>query len=201
MVGDRDVEGAGVLERGAHQMAGGDRPAVVGDRHSARAHHPPHLGKFLASLSHRHRADGIHAGEPGPHRLAHDEPHGRLIVGDGIGVRHRADGREPAARRGACAGRDRLLVLVPRLAQVHVHVHEPGRDDPARDVAHLHPIRRAKAGPHGGDLAVLDENVGGLVETAARVDHPAAAQQQRPHQSGAPRLAASASSGFPPASR
>src|SRR5205814_2694928 len=63
------------------------------------------------------------------------------------------------------------------------------------------PERRAD----GGDLAVLYQDIGRLIEAAARVDHAPALQQERAHQSGIPPapppLAASASSGLPPASR
>src|SRR2546430_1312619 len=53
-----------------------------------------------------------------------------------------------------------------------------------------------------GDRAVLDEDVGDLVEALARLDHAAPLEEQRPHHSGPPEpLAASASSGRPPASR
>src|SRR5205814_5222834 len=76
-------------------------------------------------------------------------------------------------------------------------------DHPAADLPHLRPVGRPQARSHGGDLAVLDQQVGDLIGAAAGVDYPAAAQQERPHQSGLPPppLAASASSGLPPARR
>ena len=45
----------------------------------------------------------------------------------GDGVRHAGDRGEAAGDRRRGAGRDRLLVLLPRLAQVHVHVDQPGQ--------------------------------------------------------------------------
>src|SRR5207244_13629992 len=93
---------------------------------------------------------------------------------------------------------------VPRVSQVDVRVEEPGGDGPAPHVPHDGAIRRPEPGADGGDFAVLDEHVHGLVERPARVDHTAALQQERPHHSFAPPagpFAASASSGRPPASR
>src|SRR5213079_3161376 len=100
------------------------------------------------------------------------------------------------------AARDGFDVLVPRLPQVHVQVHEARGDDLAAHVPYLHPVRGPESRARGRDLAVLDQQVGRAVQVPAGVDHPAALEQEGPHHSGAAaRLAASASSGRPPASR
>src|SRR5437773_2447920 len=52
-------------------------------------------------------------------------------VDRGLGVRHRADRREPAAQRGLRAGRDRLRLLEARLAEVRVQIDEAARDEVA----------------------------------------------------------------------
>ncbi len=70
-------------------------------------------------------------------------PTAAWIVGDGIGVRHRADRGESAGRRRARAGRDRLDIFAPRLAQMAVHVDEAGRDDEPGAVDDLEPRRSA----------------------------------------------------------
>ncbi len=202
MVSHRDLEGARVLERGAHEVARDHGPAVVGNRHRAGAHHLTELGEPLSLLTDRHGADRMHAREPGAHRLTYDEADRRLVVGDGIGVRHGAHRGEPARRGGPGAAGDRLDVLVARLSQVDVYVHEAGGHDVAPHVPHLGIVGSAEPRPDRGDLAILDEDIGGLVEAPARVDHATTAQDERPHHSGPPeRLAASASSGRPPASR
>src|SRR5207249_2863281 len=205
VVGDRDIEGAGVLERGAHQVARGDGLAVVRDGDRPRPYHLAELRELLAALAHRDRADRVDAGEPGAQRLAHDEADGGLVVGDGVRVGHGAHGREPARHSRARPGRDGLFVLVARLAEMDVDVHESRRDDRAAHVAHGGSVRCAEARAHGGDAAVLDQHGSGRVQVAARVHRPAALEQQRcRHQSVPPAagpLAASASSGLPPASR
>ena len=94
------------------------RLAVVAHRDRARADHLAELGELLPLLAQRDRADRIHARLARALRLAHDEADRRLIVGDRIGVRHRADRGESAGRRGHRARRDRLDVLPPRLAQM-----------------------------------------------------------------------------------
>ena len=202
VVGDRDVERARVLERRAHQVSGDDRLAVVGHGHRPRPHHLAEFGELFALLAHRHRADRIDAGQARAHRLPDDEPDRRLVVGHRVSVRHRAHGREPARHGRAGARRHRLLVLVAGLAQVHVHVHQSRGDDLPRHVPHVG-LGSRQPRPDACDLAVLEEEVGSLVEATARIDHPAAAQHQRSHQCIPPasRWAASASSGRPPASR
>ena len=200
VVRDRDLEGPRVFERGAHEVARRDRPAVVRHGDRAGADHLAEFGETLPPLPDGDGANGIDAGEPGARRLAHDEPDRGLIVGDRIGVGHGADGAEASRGRGAGARGDRLDVLVAGLPQMDVQVHQPGSDHMAPHVAHLGAVRGAEPGLHRGDLAVLDEDVRRLVEAATRVDHPPAREQQRPHHS-VPRLAASASSGRPPARR
>src|SRR2546429_175921 len=138
----------------------------------------------------------------GTQRLAQEEADRRLVVGEGIGVRHGAPGGDPARRGGPGAARDRLDVFVARLSQVDVHVHEPGDHDVAPHLPHLGAVGSAEPRADRGDLAVLNEDIRGLVEAPARVDHAATAQDERPHHSGAPdRFAASPSSGRPPARR
>src|SRR5439155_22411547 len=103
---------------------------------------------------------------------------------------------------GARAARDGFDVFVPRLPQVHVHVHQARGDDFAAHVPHVDPVRGPERSAERGDLAVLHEHVARAVEVPAGVDHPAALEEQRPHHSGAAaQLAASPSSGRPPANR
>ena len=82
VVGDRDAEGARVLERGAHELRADHRLAVVAHRHGAGADHLAELGERLALLADRDRADRIDARRAGALRLADDEADRRLVVGD-----------------------------------------------------------------------------------------------------------------------
>ena len=61
----------------------------------------------------------------------------RRRVDDRVGVRHRHDRDVAAGRRGAGAGVDVLLVLLPGRAQVHVRVDEAGEQVPPLAVDHL----------------------------------------------------------------
>ena len=174
MIGDGDVERAGVFQGGAHQVARDDGLPVVRNRHRAGAHHLAELRELLPLLADGDRADGIDPREPGKRRLAHDEPYGRLVVRDRIGVGHGAHGREAAGGRRPGAARDGFDVLVAGLPQVHVDVDQTGGHDPAPHVPHVRLVGRAEPHADGGDATVLDQHVRGLIEVAARVDYATA---------------------------
>ena len=202
MIGNGNVERAGVFQRSAHQVTGDDGLAVVRDRDGPGAHHLPELGEPLALLADRDGADRMHARQSGAPRLPHDESHCRLVVGDGIGIRHRADRREPARRGRARAARHRLFVFVAGLAQMHVQIDEPRSDDLALHVAHEGAIGRLQSAPDARDLPVLDQHISGAVQVAGGIDDvPALQQNRRRGGHSAPRFAASASSARPPASK
>ena len=187
-----------VLERALHQPGGHDRVAVVGERGRSEARELGHLGQLLPLEALRDR--GHEAGRD--HRvlsrlLDQGAEHGGGID-DGVGVRHREDGAVAAGCGGGRAGGDRLLVLAARHAQVHVRVDE-GRSE-------HEPPGRLDRRVDGDDDAVLDRDVEGAVEVAARVDHPGTADREavagrvRPderHATSRPR----ATSIGPPASR
>ena len=101
--------------------------------------------------------------------LTHADFAGALhdVAGDGGAVvdrqrvRHAADGGESARRRRARAGFDGLGVLDARLAQMHVHVDEAGRDDRAGGIEHCDGIGdRSRPVPIGFDPAVADQHIG-----------------------------------------
>ena len=123
-------------------------------------------------------ADGIDPGVAVPPRLQQDVLGHRAAVVDRLGVRHAGHGGEAAGRRGHGAGAHRLLVLLPRLAQVDVDVDQPGRHHQPGGVEGLGVLRRLDAAVELGDPAVLDQQVERAVEVLARVDHPAAVDQQ-----------------------
>src|SRR5881398_294333 len=151
MVRDRNPEAPGVLERGAHHVARDDGLPVVRYRDGAGADQLAELGELLAVLAHRNRPDRVDPREPGADRLTYDEADRGLVVRHGIGVRHRTHGGEPTGRRGARAAGDSLDVFVPRLPQVHVHVHQAGTDHLA---AHTPHVRAKVVGPGLVDVHV-----------------------------------------------
>ena len=93
-------------------------------------------------------------------------------------IRHAGDSREAARHRRQRAGGDRLLVLLPGLAQVHVHVDEPWRDHQVRRNRHdLGARLRRKVGPDAGDPVAVDQDVEHAVTSIGRVDDPSALKQ------------------------
>ena len=92
-------------------------------------------------------------------RLTMNSRHRRVVV-DRIGVRHARDGGEAAGDGRRRAGRDRLLVLLPGLAQVHVDVDEAGRDDDTTPAARRRARHRpAESRPMRAIAAVFDQHV------------------------------------------
>src|SRR5450759_327561 len=206
MVDHGNLEGARVLERRSHQLRARDRLAVIADRDRAGAHHLPEFGQRLPFLTDRDRADRIYARRLGSLRLADDEAHRRLVVGDRISVRHRANRGESSGRGGPRSGRDRLDIFAPRLPQMTVNIDEARRDDESGTVDYIGFFRALYRASHASNRTVNYENVTDLVETLRWIDKSSALEEDRLHSlSSRPRplppLAASASSGFPPASR
>ena len=83
----------------------------------------------------------------------------RRGVDDRVGVRHRHDGDEAAGGRGARAGVEVLLVLLPGYAQVHVRVDEAREEVPALAVDRLAVVLERVGLGQLGDHAVLDAHV------------------------------------------
>ena len=133
------------------------------------------VGELLALLAARHGADRIHARQVRLGRLLQDVLGDAGVVVHRAGVRHAGDGREAAGDGRGRARRDRLLVLLPRLAQVHVHVDEPGTDDEARAESR----RRAVSGvgrqiaADARDAIAVDQHVERAVAAVGRIDDAA----------------------------
>src|SRR5688572_16852563 len=106
--------------------------------------------------------------------LPQHEPDRRLVVGDGLRVRHRADGGESASGGGTGAGRDRLDVLAPRFAEVAMHVDEPRRHHPpaTADDANVVALATPAGGPKRPDLPVGETEIAGRVDVRRWVDAP-----------------------------
>ena len=208
VIDDGNAERLRVLERRAHEVRAHDGAPVVAHRDRARAHHLAELRERLALLSDGDRADRMHARRRDAARLANDESDRRLIVGDGLGVRHRADRGEAARGRRARARRDRLDILASGLAQMAVHVDEARRDERARAVEHLGAIGvRRGPRPIASTFPSRSSTSATSSRPVRRIDHVSALEQHVAHGARHQRspplapFAASASSGFPPASR
>ena len=125
-----------------------------------------------------HAADRVDRHRPVLLRLGQNELDDRARVDGRLRVRHAGDAGEASRGGGAGSGRDRLLPLVPGLAQVDVHVDEARdrRTTPARS-------RTVAAGgvdslPDAGDAAVFDEDVVRSVDPGRRIDEPSVLEQQ-----------------------
>ena len=199
----RDPERARILERTPHDLGGDDRVPIIADRHGAGVHHLTELRELLALLPQRGGPDGVDAGRAGVRPLLHDEPDGRLVVGHRVGVGHRAHRCEATRRSRPGSRRHRLRILAPRLAQMDVDVHEAGRHDLALAVDDLRPVGRRELFLERLDLAVHYEEIRHGIVVLRGIHDPPALQEHRLHSSTSRPLplAASASSGLPPASR
>jgi hypothetical protein len=151
-----------------------------------QSHHPgplefPQLGHLLALAPLRDAADGIHPAKAflGGFRL--DEMHDGLVVDGRVGVGHAGHRRDPPGHRRVGARDDGLFVLIPRLAQVHMHIHEARRDRQALGVEDLVGLD-LEALAHLGDDAVLDEDIGLAVPLVDGIDDVAALDQYATHR-------------------
>ena len=190
---DPKVEEARVLERAPQDSAVREPLPVVGDGDGARLGELAVRGDLLALLAARRGRDRVQPRAARGAAPGHDELAHLAHVVDGIGVRHRADGGEPAGRRRLEARLDRLRVLAAGLAQVCVQVDEAREDVPARDVEDL---RVARLDPVADlrDDAVGEQHVEAAVASGGGIHEAAAAQQQRARHD-------SPSHGCPPSSR
>ena len=175
---DRRAEGQRVLHGAAVEAGVHDAPAVVREGDAARFRELGQLGELLAAEIPCDGADRVDAHPALDPRLGQDVVGDRAVVVDGTRVRHAADGGETPGGGRAGAGRHGLLVFLAGLAQVHVHVDEPGADDLAGRVHDLGVGGRLEASSQPRDLAVLDEDVLDSVDGVRRVDDAAAPEQE-----------------------
>ncbi len=178
---DRQIEHAGVLERAPHQHRRRHRMPVVGQRDAAGLLQLGDVGELLALLAARDRADRIDAGQVRLGGLRQDVAGDAGVVVHRAGVRHAGHRGEAAGDRRGGAGRHRFLVLLPRLAQVHVHVDQPGHDDqPARHVDDRRAVHRQIA-PDAGDAIAVNQQIEHAVTAVGRIDDPRASQHPLRH--------------------
>lgn len=176
----RHVEHARVFERATREERRGHRMPIVGHRDTAGLAKLRNVGQLLALLPARDRADRIDPRQPGLGRLLEDEARDAGVVVHRIRVGHARDGGEPARDRRVDTRGHRFLVLLPRLAQVHVHVDEARADDePGRQCHDLTTVGEAhrQVGLDPRDPIAIDEHVERTVETVGRIDDPASLKQ------------------------
>ena len=174
---DDGVELVGVVHDAAHHAGVLDAVAVVGEHRRAVGIHVAHVGEHLAlqilgAGAGHHDAALPHGRGAGFHIF-----HGHGVVDHRARVRHGAHRGESAMGRRAGAGGDVLLLLLARIAEVHVHVHEAGGDDLAGEVA-LDALLHGEVVSHLHDLAVADEDVGHFVQADLGVDQTSVLKHQ-----------------------
>src|SRR5258708_39984476 len=96
-----------------------------------------------------------------------------------------ADGGEPSRRSGPRSRLDGLGVLEARLAQVHVHIDEAGRDDETGGVEHFR-SGGVKICAQCRDLSIVNGHVGNSVVLRRRVDHTAVLDDEPSHYAAPP---------------
>ena len=135
------------------------------------------VGELFALLSARHRANRIDARQSGFRGLLQDQLRDAGVVVDRLGVRHARHGGEAAGHRRRDAGRHRFLVLLPRLAQVHVHVDEArDRSTKPAGMSTTVPPSASDAGRSRADLGdaiAVDQHVEDAVDARWRDRRPA----------------------------
>ena len=200
MFGDRHVEGARVLECGAHELRAFHRLAVITEGDGAGAGHLGDLGERLPFLPHGNRTVRIHPRKTSGFTLTLHKTNDGLIVGDRLGVGHRADAGETTSGGAVGAGGDGLDIFAARFAQVDMHVDHTGRDNHTAHVDDFSTIGGTDTGAAGLHASVAQQHITHRVHSPRRIDDASAAQQQVLAHAP-PFFAASASSGLPPASR
>ena len=169
-----------VLERAPHQQRRRHRPAIVGQRDAAGLLQLGDVGELLAFLAARHGANRIHAREVGLGGLLQDVVGDAGVVVHRRRVRHARDGGEAAGDRRGGAGRHRFLVLLPRLAQVHVHVDQPRARRPARSESSTTCVSRVgrQIPADARDAIAVDQHVEHAVAAVRRIDDAPAFKQR-----------------------
>ena len=96
-----------------------------------------------------------------------------------VGVRHAGNRRESAGDGGSGAGRHRLLVRLPRLAQMDMHVDEAGTDDETgRHLDDGGAVDR-KVPSNRGNRAIRDQDVARAIDCLRGIDDLPSLQKDR----------------------
>ena len=158
----RNAQHRRVFQRPSHELRVPDRFSVVADPDASGGTKIGNLRQLFPFQSSAHRPDGIHATRAVPRRLGNDHlGHGALVVRRNR-VGHRANCRVAAGDGGARSGGDRLLVLLPRFAEMRMQIDEAGNDHQSGGIDDF--AGRAQLFPGVGDHAVFDEQIDFRVE-------------------------------------
>ena len=129
MVDHREVVLRGVFQDPAHDLARRNRHAVIAQSDGSGLAQQREVGQLLPLLAKRRGGDRPDPSAAGGGRLLEHEPGHRRLVIDRIGVGHAGDGTEATCGCRACARGNRLRLLAPGFAEVHVDIDEARGDE------------------------------------------------------------------------
>ena len=183
MLDDALAKGLGIAKCPAHDPCIRHRLEPVGKGQRAALRQQAHLHQIFAQESLRDGAIAIDLGAPRLPGAPRDEFHGGDVVDDGIGIGQADHAGDAAGRRGLGAAGDGLHMLLARLAQLHAHVHQAGRQAMALAAYHLAALGQAVAShrrPDFGDASVDHQQPALFVAAAGRIEQASAQQGERP---------------------
>ncbi len=163
----------------AHDVVIENRPAVIGYSHRARALQAAKVREHRAFAGVRRGRNRKHVDHRASLRLA-QPVHPLLRIDCRRCIRHAAHGREPARRSRRRAGRNRLFVCLPGLAQMDVQVNQSRSDDQPPGVEFF--IRPAANFVRGRDLRhapIPQHDIHRRIDLRGGIDHVSTFDQQR----------------------
>ena len=169
------IKSARILHRASHDTGVRHRTTVIRNGHNAGALHLAHLGQFFSLAPFRDRSDWKNVGELRALSLFDDEARDGRVIVYRIGVGHGADGSPTTSHRRRRARGNRLLVLGPRLAQMHVKIDKSRRYDEARCVEDFCSGRQfLTALQQPGNASVFNQEISTAgIYSLRRIDHVA----------------------------
>ncbi len=173
MLHDEEAEGAGIVERAAHDHGVGDGMHAIGEGDGAGLRQHAHFGEFRALHALGHGAVAVDLGEAVLACASGDELDRRHVVDDRLCVGqadHRGDaaGNRGASRRGQC-----FLMFETGLAGMHADVDQAGGETGPLAVDHLGALGFTlgeEAGAGLDDLFAVGQHAARRVDAAGRVE-------------------------------
>ncbi len=167
----RQIEGGGIFQGAAQVAIAGKFGEAVTESDAAGFAQRDQFRQLLASQIARQRTDGKYLGVARLAGTIEDQ------LGDCRSVQDRARLRR-AAQAGDAAGRcceglagNAALAAVARLAQRHGEIDQAGCGDQSLAIDRPLRFETSRGLADGGDLAMLQENIGDFVTPADGVDH------------------------------
>jgi hypothetical protein len=165
-----------VRQRVPKDACRGDRAPVVTEHPHPCGDHLTHLGERLPFESFGDGSNGEHIGAARRGRLLTDLGDDRRVIGDGVGIGHRAHRRVPADRGRARTRGDGLFVFLTRLPQVGMHIDQSRGENEAFAVDEIGVVRRRTLA-HAADDAICHPDIGDLIAPRDRVEQPGSTDQ------------------------